>query len=400
MANLSDKLFSSEATYKTIDEATHTFDGFTFQAGIDGDTGYGTYINSLTARLGQEFISSGETLTAITARLQNNGATADGDLVFEIWDEVGGEPNSVIATSTTTLAANTMGIGYNDHTFNFTPIALSASTKYFVIGKFTSYVTGSISWKGGTAAGADDSAFNSSDSGATWSENTGFGLWLEITRDQSFWSFDASFRVEVPSTNTTDNVINVSNSPIGFNANDCAYIIPDVNAGTGDATVLVNTLPNIPSDAIILAREISGKLLINDSVLLLNGASSKTITEVSASGGGADYSTPLNGDFSGGDLLISKNKGVVTCTLKASSWTGTSVISNPAFVPAEYRPSQEVCVWIGSKNGPNINNFLKLSIHVGGLVEISCYQFDNFNPIASAFLSSSDFGELSITYHV
>lgn len=70
-------------------------------------------------------------------------------------------------------------------------------------------------------------------------------------------SFTDSFFVEVPGLSYTDNTIPITESPITLANNEVAYVVPNLATGGGNLSVTVDTLANVPSNGLVLARRLS-----------------------------------------------------------------------------------------------------------------------------------------------
>lgn len=78
--------------------------------------------------------------------------------------------------------------------------------------------------------------------------------------------FDAALQVEIPGLSYLDNNIPTTESPINLlNDKDVAYIIPNLTTGGNNLDVTVDTLNNVPSDAVVIARRDSDSLLLGSS---------------------------------------------------------------------------------------------------------------------------------------
>lgn len=95
--------------------------------------------------------------------------------------------------------------------------------------------------------------------------------------------YTSDFHVEVPGLAYADNTIQTALSPITFTADQqAAYVVPNSSTGGPALPVTVTTLPNVPSDAVILARREGTEVIVgSSSTRLSNGESKKLYAGVS-----------------------------------------------------------------------------------------------------------------------
>lgn len=101
-------------------------------------------------------------------------------------------------------------------------------------------------------------------------------------------SFTSDFYLEKAGLSYTDNTISTSNSPIAFSASgQIAYVIPNLGPGGPSLTISVNTLPNVPVNAVMIARRegtdiivgsSSSRYISGESKKLYAGSSDQTLT--------------------------------------------------------------------------------------------------------------------------
>lgn len=80
-------------------------------------------------------------------------------------------------------------------------------------------------------------------------------------------SFDADMYLEIKGLDYTDNTIETAtDSPINLpNDYDVAYVIPNLSPGGGSLSVNVDTLPNVPANAIVIARRENSEVIVGSS---------------------------------------------------------------------------------------------------------------------------------------
>jgi hypothetical protein len=104
---------------------------------------------------------------------------------------------------------------------------------------------------------------------------TGGGTLANVSGNQL--TFTSDLFLEKAGLNYTDNTIPTSQSPITFPAtNYIAYVMPNYSSGGGNLVVTVNTLPNVPVNAIMIARREGNDIIIGSSSMrLITGESKK-----------------------------------------------------------------------------------------------------------------------------
>lgn len=272
---------------------------------LDNDvvTNTATDLNTLSHYQAYEFTtdSNPPPFSKVTWEVQKNSSPT-GDLVVEIVNDVGGLPDetSVVATSDpvdmTTLPNSKL---FKDFIFS-SPVNLNPSTQYHVMmrydgGNLSIDVTNFIIATHNSVGGQPGTYFRSTDDGTSWNTSTLIDPKVRVGDDPvGGLSFTEDLLVEVPGVDYTDNVIPTSESPIIIPNNQVAYVTPNKTAPGGNLTVTVDTLPNVPADAVVIARRVDDgvteEVFVGDTTKFLSGETKK-LYEV-------DISTKANTDLS------------------------------------------------------------------------------------------------------
>lgn len=227
-------------------------------------------------------------LAQVDVRARTVGAPT-GNILMKIYSDLGGLPNTVIATSNPISIASLTG-SYTTQTFVFaTPPALANGTTYHYAVEYSgATIDGSnyVQWDSETIA--PPNSFDATYNGSVWSEagggnlismqiyEVGVGAGVDL-------SFDSDFYLEIKGLNYADNTLPTSESPINFpNDQDVAYVSPNLATGGPALTVTVDTLDNVPANAIIVARREGNDVIVGtSSTRLKNGQSSELYAQMS-----------------------------------------------------------------------------------------------------------------------
>jgi len=266
-----------EASLKLVGGGTVTnnfISGSAVVASALGITGNGSPVNKYKAI--PFTIGVSRTITSITLSLRQFSGAAN--VTVSICPNVAGDPNEAapLAAGTT----NVFDSNFSDVLFSFTPVTLAAGTYWIVVN-----LPNSIAIQG--ESGGIGGVKYTNDAGATWLAD---GDTAGLIRYQVFaavtsleLSFTNDLYLEKASLNYSDNAIPVSESPIVFaNDLDVAYVIPNLSAGGPNLSVVVDTLPNVSSRGIIIARREGNNVIVgSSSTRLIPGESKKLYAGVS-----------------------------------------------------------------------------------------------------------------------
>lgn len=103
--------------------------------------GPGAFIQASAERLAQSFTATVDNfLTSMVWNLRAVGSP-DADILCDIYTDSSGQPGTLLATSTTTLAANTLTGSYANYQFDFSPVPLTSTVVYWLVLRVASVVT-------------------------------------------------------------------------------------------------------------------------------------------------------------------------------------------------------------------------------------------------------------------
>lgn len=208
--------------------------------------------------IGQSFTVGAQDLTVTDIGFQQyNGAGATGNMFMEIFATSGSVPTGPALATSAAIDVSTISIADPGAPITFAltaPYVLTAGVKYAIVLNGTG-ITGSISSKLYTLdVFANGNALTNS---GAWSSLTSNDMAFEIVGFNSIsdLTFSNDFVAEIKGLDYADNTILASESPISLpNDEDVAYVIPNKVAAGPNLSVIVDTLNNIPGEAIIIAR--------------------------------------------------------------------------------------------------------------------------------------------------
>ncbi len=225
---------------------------------------------------GQSFtaVTSGE-ISSVIFNLKKTGGTLSGFGYVRIYTDNGsGRPSTTVLATSDLLDFGGLTTSFTAQTFTFaSTCAVTAGVRYHAV-----VVNSGITFGGGANLSMEGNNSNpyagglhvaTIDSGANWSQ-PGSGLidlifTVNVTGTSCSLAFTLSMYLEVKGLHYTDNTILASQSPLVFSDDyDAAYVIPHLT-GSGNLTVVIDSLNNVPKNAVVIARREGSEIIVGTS---------------------------------------------------------------------------------------------------------------------------------------
>lgn len=223
-------------------------------------------------------------LAQVELQVRKVGAPT-GSVIFKLYSDSGGLPNTLLATSTPVAISSITG-SYTSifHTFTIPYQVLTANTYHYSVEyDVGAVVDGSnyVQWNSETLAppGGFEALYN----GAVWAEDGSENLvsmrWYTPGVGSGIsLAFDASMYLEVKGLSYVDNTILIAQSPVLFaNDKDVAYVIPNSAPAGPNLAVVVGVLSAVPAGAVIIARRDGTEIVVGSSSTRLRDGESKKL---------------------------------------------------------------------------------------------------------------------------
>jgi len=219
------------------------------------------------------------------------GAALAGNIVYKLYATSAGLPTTLLDTSNPLDSSIITGTTtLFNLTFSSLPY-LSASTMYAIVADFSAVTFNSTLGIGISLADpyASGTQVTSANSGASWTLNSANDFGFNIQGDTfaslptNEISFDANMFLEIKGLSYSDNTIPISESPIVLASSlDVAYVIPNLTTGGPNLVVTVDTLDQVPANALIIARRDGADAIVgSSSTRLASGQSTKLYAQTS-----------------------------------------------------------------------------------------------------------------------
>lgn len=249
---------------------------------VSGTPNYSMHLQQFTApssfslaQLGLELKKTGAPVADLTLEIYTSN-TGPGS--FETLNTNTDYPGTLLGTSSV-LAVSSLTTSYVQNNFTFgSPIALTSGQKYWIVTRLNNISvldTGanSIQIHKNSGVYGSNSMLLTEGLNSNWINQAGVD-------DLQFWAYEAGISslelnftddmfLELKGLDYSDNTIPSSESPIAFpNDLDVAYVVPNLAIGGPNLSVTVDTLPNIPTNAVIIARRVDDKIIVGQSMAI------------------------------------------------------------------------------------------------------------------------------------
>ena len=253
---------------------------------LTGGDQSGGSIQSATHVVGASFQA---TVTALANKV-TAGLVRVGSPVFDIVCDIRSIGGTILDTSINVIpAASVSASPGSTYEFTFAGVTLNSGTSYIIsyrptnitLVDGTNRITGDLNT---TDAVAGHNWLVSTDSGGSFGFSTGREQVLTVEEViVGGVTFTDPLQLEMKGLDYSDNNIPITESPIMLNNDlDVAYVIPNVTPGGPDLSIVVDTLANVPVNAIIIARrEGTDAILGSSSTRLLDGQSTRLYSQMS-----------------------------------------------------------------------------------------------------------------------